>query len=159
MANKTIVMSKLRRILQLYSQGKSKLFISQYLELSRNTVDKYILQFRLLDLPLEEVEKLTDTDLDKLFFVQATEALSPKLKVLYSFFPYMERELKKTGVTCHSMWQEYIAKNPDGIQRSQFNVHYNRWCRKVNPVMHINHEIKLLLKERLKSFTPGYIVF
>jgi len=140
MANKTIVMSKLRRILQLYSQGKSKLFISQYLELSRNTVDKYVLQYRLLDLPLEEVEKLTDTDLDKLFFVQATEALSPKLKVLYSFFPYMERELKKTGVTRHFMWQEYIAKYPDGIQRSQFSVHYNRWCRKVNPVMHINHK-------------------
>ena len=133
-------MSKLRRILQLYSQGKSKLFISQYLELSRNTVDKYILQFRLLELPLEEVEKLTDNDLDKLFFVQATEALSPKLKVIYSFFPYMERELKKTGVTRHSMWQEYIAKYPDGIQRSQFSVHYNRWCRKVNPVMHINHK-------------------
>lgn len=140
MANKTIVMSKLRRILQLYSQGKSKLFISQYLELSRNTVDKYVLQYRLLDLPLEEVEKLTDTDLDKLFFVQATETLTPKLKVLYSFFPYMERELKKTGVTRHCMWQEYIAKYPDGIQRSQFSVHYNRWCRKVNPVMHINHK-------------------
>ena len=133
-------MSKLRRILQLYSQGKSKQFISQYLELSRNTVDKYVMQYRLLDLPLEEVEKLTDTDLDKLFFVQATEALSPKLKVLYSFFPYMERELKKTGVTRHFMWQEYIAKYPDGIQRSQFSVHYNRWCRKVNPVMHINHK-------------------
>jgi transposase len=140
MANKTIVMSKLRRILQLYSQGKSKLFISQYLELSRNTVDKYLLQYRLLDLPLEEVEKLTDTDLDKLFFVQAAEALSPRLKVLYSFFPYMERELKKTGVTRHFMWQEYIAKYPDGIQRSQFSVHYNRWCKKVNPVMHINHK-------------------
>jgi transposase len=140
MANKTIVMSKLRRLIQLHSQGKSKLFISKYLELSRNTVDKYILQYKLLDLPLEEVERLTDTDLDKLFFVQVTEELSPRQKVLYSFFPYMEKELKKTGVTRQLIWEEYISKHPDGIKRSQFNEHYNRWCKKVNPVMHISHK-------------------
>jgi len=45
MANKPIVMSKLRRVLQLYHQGKSKLFISNYLGLSRNTVNKYITQW------------------------------------------------------------------------------------------------------------------
>jgi transposase len=140
MANKTIVMSKLRRLLQLYSQGKSKLFISNYLELSRNTVDKYILQYRLLDLPSEEIDKLTDTDLDKLFFVQVTDDLPPRHKALYGFFPYMEKELKKTGVTRQLMWEEYITKYPDGIKRSQFNEHYNRWCKKVNPVMHINHK-------------------
>jgi hypothetical protein len=140
MANKTIVMSKLRRLLQLYSQRKSKLFISKYLELSRNTVDKYILQYKLLELSLEEVERLTDTDLDKLFFVQVKEDLTPRQKAMYSFFPYMEKELRKTGVTRQLMWEEYISKHPDGNKRSQFNEHYNRWCRKVNPVMHINHK-------------------
>jgi transposase len=140
MANKTIVMSKLRRLLQLHSQGKSKLFISKYLELSRNTVDKYVLQYKLLDLPLEEIDRLTDTDLDKLFFVQVTDDLSPRQKALYDFFPYMEKELKKTGVTRQVMWKEYILKHPDGVRRSQFNEHYNRWCKKVNPVMHISHK-------------------
>jgi transposase len=140
MANKTIVMSKLRRLLQLYSQGKSKLFISKYLELSRNTVDKYVLQYKLLDLPLEEIDKLSDTDLDKLFFVQVTDDLSPRHKVLYDFFPYMEKELKKTGVTRQVMWEEYILKHPDGVRRSQFNEHYNRWCKRINPVMHISHK-------------------
>ena len=140
MANKEIVMSKLRRLLQLYSQGKSKLFISKYLELSRNTVDKYVLRYKLLDLPLEEIDKLPDTDLDKLFFVQALDDPLPRHKALYSFFPYMEKELKKTGVTRQLMWKEYILKHPDGVGRSQFSEHYNRWCRKVNPVMHINHK-------------------
>jgi transposase len=140
MANKTIVMSKLRRLIQLYSQGKSKLFISKYLELSRNTVDKYTLPYRLLDLSLEEIDKLTDTDLDKLFFVQLPEDLPARHKALYAFFPYMEKELKKTGVTRQLMWEEYISKYPDGIKRSQFSEHYNRWCKKVNPVMHVNHK-------------------
>jgi len=60
---------------------------------------KYILKFQLLDLPAEEMEKLTDSDLDKLFFVQVTDDLTPRQKVMYEFFPYMEKELKKTGVT------------------------------------------------------------
>jgi transposase len=140
MANKTIVMSKLRRLLQLHSQGKSKLFISKYLELSRNTVDKYILQYKLLDLPPEEIERLTDSDLDKLFFVQVIDDLNPRQKTMYAFFPYMEKELKKTGVTRQLMWEEYITRHPEGIRRSQFNEHYNKWCKKVNPVMHINHK-------------------
>jgi transposase len=38
------------------------------------------------------------------------------------------------------MWKEYILKHPDGVRRSQFNEHYNRWCKKVNPVMHISHK-------------------
>lgn len=140
MANKEIVMSKLRRLLQLYSQGKSKLFISKYLELSRNTVDKYVLRYKLLDIPLGEIDKLSDTDLDKLFFVQVPDGPLPRHKALYSFFPYMEKELKKTGVTRQLMWKEYISKHPGGVGRSQFSEHYNRWCRKVNPVMHISHK-------------------
>ncbi len=38
MANKTTDMSKVRKVLKFYSNGKSKLFISNYLSLSRNTV-------------------------------------------------------------------------------------------------------------------------
>jgi transposase len=140
MANKTIAMSKLRRLIQLHTQGKSKLFISRYLDLSRNTVDKYIAQFKLLGLSLEEVEKLTDIDLDKLFFIRVQEELPPRIKALYSFFPYMEKELKRTGVTRQTMWEEYITKHPEGVKRSQFNEHFNRWCRKANPVMHISHK-------------------
>ena len=140
MANKTIAMSKLRRLIQLHVQGKSKLFISRYLDLSRNTVDKYLTQCKIMGVSLGEVEKLTDIDLDKLFFIKAQEELPPRIKVLHSFFPYMEKELKKTGVTRQLMWKEYIAKHPAGVKRSQFNEHYNRWCRKANPVMHISHK-------------------
>lgn len=140
MANKPIVMSKLRRLIQLFQQGKSKLFISKYLDLSRNTVDKYILHYKLLDLPAEEIERLTDSDLDKLFFVKVIEELTPRQRVMYEFFPFMEKELRKTGVTRHLMWEEYISRHPGGIRRTQFNEHYNKWCKKVNPVMHIPHK-------------------
>ena len=38
-------MSKVRKVTKFYLNGKSKVFISSYLGLSRNTVKKYIKQF------------------------------------------------------------------------------------------------------------------
>ncbi len=52
----------------------------------------------------------------------------------------MERELKKTGVTKQSIWEEYYQKHPDGLKSSQFCEHFNRWSKRVNPVMHMNHK-------------------
>lgn len=75
-------MSKLRRLLQLHSQGKSKLFISKYLNLSRNTVSKYITHFKLLNKPIEEILKLDDVVLEKLFIEQPPQPPSQKLQDL-----------------------------------------------------------------------------
>ena len=140
MANKSIVMSKLRRLLQLYSQGKSKLFISKYLDLSRNTVSKYTTHFKLLNKPIEEILKLDDVALEKLFIEQSVQPPSQKLQDLHGFFPYMDKHLKKTGVTKNMMWKEYLKKHPDGFMSSQFCEYYNRWSKRSNPVMHINHK-------------------
>jgi len=140
MANKPIVMSKLRRVLQLYYQGKSKKFISKYLGLSRNTVDKYITQCKLIEKPIKEIIALSDLDLEKLFIEKSPPAPSQKQKDLNSFFPYMDKRLKKTGVTKIMMWQEYIALHPDGYKSSQFCEYYNRWSKRTDPVMHINHK-------------------
>jgi len=52
----------------------------------------------------------------------------------------MERELKKTGITKQLMWEEYYKKHPDGLRSSQFCEHYQRWSKKVNPVMHMIHK-------------------
>jgi len=54
MANKLIDMSKVRKVLKLHYQGKSKLFISKYLSLSRNTVKKYIALFCFLNLTISD---------------------------------------------------------------------------------------------------------
>lgn len=74
MSNKPMVMSKLRRVLQLYHQGKSKSFISDYLGGSRNTINRYIIQCQLLEKPMEEILVLSDLELEKLF----TEKAAPE---------------------------------------------------------------------------------
>ena len=76
MAGKTIDMSKLRKVIKLYVGGKSKVFISTYLGLSRNTVKKYIKQFNGLKVTFEELDRLSDLDLDELFNLPQEKELS-----------------------------------------------------------------------------------
>jgi len=140
MANQLTDMSKVRKVIHLYNQGNSKLFISRYLSLSRNTVKKYIALYQLLNLSIKDITQKSDAELEELFSNSKTNELTPKLKAVYGFFPYMERELKKTGVTKQLMWEEYFKKHPAGLKSSQFGEHYLRWSKKVNPVMHMNHK-------------------
>jgi transposase len=140
MANKPITMSKLRKVLQLYLKGKSKKFISNYLNLSRNTVKKYLKEFIALKISPDEINQLSDVELEKVFIEKPPPEQTPREAALYKFFPYMEKELKKTGVTRVLMWQEYIAKHPDGFRRTQFNARYNQWSKKITPTMRITHK-------------------
>lgn len=60
MANNPIDMSKVRKVLTMYFQGKSKSFISKYLSLSRNTVKKYIHLNQLLGLEEDYILQKSD---------------------------------------------------------------------------------------------------
>lgn len=140
MANKVTDMNKIRKVIKFHCSGKSKLFISNYLSLSRNTVKKYIALFDALGLNLEDLEKKADADLEDLFSQSTLESANPKLEKLQSYFPKMERDLKKVGVTVQHLWEEYYKENPDGLKSSQFRYHFRNWSNRVNPVMHMNHK-------------------
>jgi len=133
-------MSKVRKVLKMHFQGKSKSFISNYLNLSRNTVKKYINLCLMLGLTDNHIRHKSDVELEAIFVKDNEIKISKKLQEAYSFFPYMEKELKRPGVTKGLMWEEYFAKHPDGYRVSQFKEHYNRWSKKVNPVMHMDHK-------------------
>jgi len=140
MANKKTDMNKIRKALKLHCNGKSKLFISDYLSLSRNTVKKYISLFEALEMSLEGLNEKTDSELEHLFSQSSTPLIAPRLEKLYAYFPKMERDLKKVGVTIQHLWEVYYAANPDGFKSSQFRHHFKNWSNRVNPVMHMNHK-------------------
>ena len=140
MANKKTDMSKVRKTLLLYHQGRDKSFISRYLQLSRTTVQKYINLFKLLGHDIEVITNKSDAELERLFSTNNHPELTPKLQAVYNFFPYMEKELKRKGVTKQLMWEEYTRQQPDGLRSSQFMSRYMEWSKKVNPVMHMEHK-------------------
>lgn len=133
-------MNKVRKTILLYHQGRDKSFISRYLQLSRTTVQKYINLFKILGQDIEMITGKSDAELDRLFSSNNQPELSPKLQAVYEFFPYVEKELKRKGVTKQLMWEEYFALHPDGLRSSQFMSRYNQWSKKVNPVMHMEHK-------------------
>lgn len=140
MANNPIDMSKVRKVLKMHFQGKSKVFISKYLDLSRNTVKKYINLCHILGLDEAYISQKNDVELEAIFVRDNEIKISKKLQQAYSFFPYVEKELKKAGVTKALLWEEYIQKFPEGYRLSQFKVYYNRWSKKVNPAMRMDHK-------------------
>lgn len=56
-------MNKLKEILRYHIEGKSKREISKRTELSRNTVEKYLLVFESHPLTYKELVKLSDSEL------------------------------------------------------------------------------------------------
>ena len=115
MANKQIDMRKVKQIFKLYSEGVSKRQISSRLGLSRNTITKYIAFFKRYQLTSYEVSAMTLEELHKLF-KSNQKPKSQQLLALEKYFPYFDKELRKTGVTKQLLWQEYYAKHPDGFK-------------------------------------------
>lgn len=67
MANKTIRMSRIRHILRLHTQGESRKKISALTGTSRNTVKKYILRFIKEHLAFDDINEMSDHELNVMF--------------------------------------------------------------------------------------------
>lgn len=132
-------MIKIRQLLRLYAQGKSKSHIALQAGISRNTLKKYLKEFEDCGLSFEELCELNDKDLEDLFTKQE-QPPSERLQALFSQFPDMDKELRRKGVTRQTLWEEYKRKHPDGIGRSQFNFYFSQWKNQTTPTMRIEHK-------------------
>ena len=143
MSNKLIVMSKVRNIIRLYTEGVSKQSIGDRTGLPRNSVKKYIRLFLASDKSPEELELMSDTELEQFFMDMVPRHYvedDPRYIAAVAFFPGMEKALKHRENTKEKQWQQYIALNPDGYRVSQFKGYYIKWLKVRNPVMHMEHK-------------------
>jgi hypothetical protein len=143
MSNKLIIMSKGRTINRLYAEGVSKQSIGERTGLPRNSAKKYIRLFLASCKSLEEIEQMSDTDLEQMFLKMAPRHHiedDPRYQTRLEFFPVMEKALKNRGVAKEKIWQQYITQHQDGYRILQFK-HYFLLRKKVcNPVMYIEHK-------------------
>jgi transposase len=140
MANNLISMIKIRQILRLQNQGCSKLQIAAQTGIARNTLKKYIKEFTSSGLSFEEINELSDKELEDLFVKPEDRPLNERLQILFSLFPAIEKELKRKGVTRQLLWKEYKTNHPDGVGLSQFKHYFSQWKAQVNPTMHMEHK-------------------
>jgi transposase len=142
MANNPLEMKKLQQLVSLHCRGVSRKQISRQTGIARNTVRKYVLKFMESQLTLEDFKCLEDREVYELFQYQApSKPLTQKLQNLFDFFPYMEKELKKVGVTKKLMWEEYIELYPDGFKDSAFRIRFREWLKQSEPTMRIIHKV------------------
>ncbi|MFM8453689.1 MAG: IS21 family transposase [Gammaproteobacteria bacterium] len=133
-------MSKIKHVLQLYFQGRSKQLIVQQTGVSRNTIKKYLKEYALSGLTGEEVLRLSEKELERLFIKPEEKLLSGVQQALFALFPGFDKELKKKGVTQQILWKRYREQYPEGVGRSQFNYYYHQWKQQSGVVMKMQHK-------------------
>ena len=140
MANKTITMSKVRQIIKLYTQCMGKRKIALRIGVSKNTVKIYVERFKSLKTPWDELSKLTDFELNKLFHPPRAISVNQRVQQIHDFFPVMEKQMRRRGMTVAKQYVEFKARHPEGFAETAFYRYYNAWKQKVNPTMHMEHK-------------------
>lgn len=141
MANQNITMSKLRQIIKHFCHHQGTRTIRDLTGVSRNTIKKYITQFKALQTPWDELSKLSDKELETIFLEEPIIPEPPERELaLYAFFPQADKRLKEPGMTLKILWQEYSLKHIDGYQSTGFYKHYRIWKGRSHPSMHMVHK-------------------
>src|SRR5690606_10644562 len=126
MAGKTIIMSKLKQIIRLRGDGVALQAIAKAVDISRNTVKKYLRLIEVRELRPEDLLQMPDDQLEAIL-ADPDPGDEQRRAALTAMFPYMEAELGRTGVTRWILWGEYKQKHPDGFSYSRFCDHFKQY--------------------------------
>ena len=140
MANKMILMTKLRQILRLYTQGESKRKISERTGVSRNTLKKYILEFEEKRLTIEAIHGMSDQALETVFGTVVEPVKDSRYDALQLLLPGYEKDIKRKGVTVTLLWKRYRKEHPAGYELTQFYRYWRLHTGRFKPVMRIEHK-------------------
>jgi transposase len=143
MSKNLIIMSKVRKIIELYHWKQGKKSIARKLNLPLTTVRRYTKLFLASGKSYPEIKAMSDVDLEGMFLQMGNRSRleeNPKYLQALEFFPKMEKDLKRVGMTKEQQWEIYREKYPDGYQKSQFNHYYMMWRRSRYPNAIIEHK-------------------
>ncbi len=133
-------MVNIRHILRLHNQKQTISEIVIQTGIARLTLRRHLKDFRESGLTFEEINELSDKDLNELFTIPEESALKERQEALFKLFPDMDRELRKKGVTQLLLWEEYKKSHPDGVGKSQFLWYFSKWKSRIMPTMRIDHK-------------------
>ena len=139
MAGQTINMSILKQVIRHRIYGVALQTIAKAVGISRNTVKKYLRLIEVKKLNCEDLLQLDDMALD-ILLQDPDPQEEERYQMLASFFPYLETELRRTGVTRWVLWGEYRQQHPGGYSYSQFCEHYKAWRTSRSGTLHLEQE-------------------
>lgn len=137
MAQERISMRKIKEVLRLhYEAGLSQANIAKVSNISRYTVQQYIMRFTATGLSWPLSENINDTILEhKLFPGKSKKSIRPALD-----YGYLLKEIRRPDATLSVLWEEYKQQNPEGYQYSYFCDLFNAYRGKLNYSMRQEHK-------------------
>lgn len=137
MANKLDFMD-LKQILRLKIDGLSNRKISENLQISRNTVNRYVAHFESLDFDLGALLVLDDARFCALF-PSHTTIKNPRYDRLVKHLAKVHEARQHPGFTFQLHYLEYADLQDDAYSYTQFMEHYHRIYPKEKGSMKLNH--------------------
>ena len=140
MAQKRVNMRKVRELFRLkFEEDYSTRQAAKTVGIGKTAASEYISGFNKSGLTLSQVKNLSDKDL-LAFLNTHSHKENTKYKELARQFDYIEKELKRPGVTLQLLWQEYREQYPEGYGYSQYCHHFYQWRKSQKVSMHIEHK-------------------
>jgi transposase len=131
-------MRRIREVLRLrHAQGLTERVIARTLGVSNGVVHGYLRRARLAGLSWPLPDGLDDEALELLLFPAPSSAQTDQRPV--PDWVYVEKELRRRGVTRVLRWEEYRAAHPDGFGHTWFCTTYEAWKERVRPTMRQTH--------------------
>jgi transposase len=140
MAGKPKPMSQIKQLIQLYQRGMGKKSIARDLGLSKNTVKAYISKLESLKVEFNVLLSLDDPVLETRFHAGNPAYKDTRYEQLKPLLGDFVKELTKTGVTRHLLWEEYTELVPDCYSYSQFCYHLSQYIVASHPSMALTHK-------------------
>ena len=137
MAN-TIHLMDLKQIITLKQSGFSERKIAKTINVSRNTVSKYLKLFKASRYTLDELLVLEDAKLAELFSSKTTID-NKHFSDLMEYFTQSQLDKSATGFTLDFHYQEYRSNVSKPYSYTQFVEHFNRRFKKIKPSLIQEH--------------------
>lgn len=140
MANKRIEMRKVRELLRLrFEQNISARQAAIIIGIGKTAASQYVSGFKSSGLNISNVAAMSDSELLNIINIKK-ESENLRYQELSGLFPYLKKELKRTGVTLQLLWKEYTETHMDHYGYSQFCHHYYHWRKETKVSMRMEHK-------------------
>lgn len=141
MANRSITMLNIRRIIQLKAEGVNKSQIARKLKLHRATLNTYLDRLAATGKPLEALLDWGDEALAQVVYQEEnTTPPDERYQALQELLPSYLKQLNAVGVTRQLLWQEYRTVHQDGYAYTQFCEHLSRYRQHRDTTMRLEHQ-------------------
>lgn len=135
-------MDQIKMILQTYlATDKNIKATARRLQVSRNTVRNYVRKGLEHHPSVSKLLSLSEEELSKVFYAKTDQQQSNERAIYFkSQISYYFKELRRTGVTRHLLWEEYRLAQPEGYSYTQFCEHFKRAVKRRDVTMLLEHK-------------------